>query len=120
MTVNEITKGCFIKIATMRYLVDKLVLIDNKYFLEAIFAISTRKNSKLHHIYLRQNPLYKYCIENRVHLMNDDEKEKFINIILKEYPYFDFKTFSNKDNKFSEKGCVEYLKNKGYLVYKQQ
>ncbi len=129
LKLEDIKTGIFIKRHTNIYLVkDFTEDIHNKYKgkyrIEYFFRISTKTlNPKLHiegfdttDIYELNNGLIKKPI--------DEEIQKLQTLIYEMCPRFDFNTLSYKESKrnideFSIENCIEFLKNKGYIVLKQ-
>jgi hypothetical protein len=120
--VNEIQRGDFVQKGSMLYLVDKLKDIGNDQFIiNAFFATCIRKNcqQKLHNNYVDKFSFNKHDTEKRVHRIKGKEKEKLITRIINEYPDFNIEALTINKNELSENECIEYLKDKGYLIYKQ-
>jgi len=122
MDRSELKQGSFVKYRSMHYLLDKIENINDKNFIIGFFAVSIKKNSKqkLHKNFKNPYHLSKYNIEDNIHLLDEKEKEDLISKIKYRYPDFDFETLSFKQTDTKEKECIDYLKNNGYLVFKQQ
>lgn len=120
--IIKIQENDIVKYYKMIYLVKNFKKIDNyKYQLNYHFKTNiTKKNAKLHKNQLDE--FDKYKIE-RIKHAEEKEREILISKIQKESPDFNLSTFEiyseNKNSELNESNCIEYLKNKGYLIYKQ-
>jgi hypothetical protein len=94
---------------------------DGKYILNYYFRTINNSNAKLH--YQDTYKLYGFHAE-KIRKASSDEIRHFISRIKKEKPDFDLHTIEDVSLdetgiNINEKECVDFLKSKGYLVYKQ-
>lgn len=124
MKIDDVKHRSFIKYRTMHYLVDKIIpgKENNSITIDALFAICIKKNCnpKLYSNYKRDTS--KFSFEKGSHFMTENEKDKLIKKIKEDHPDFDSKNLVPKQfNKIelTDSDCIEHLKEKGYLIYKQ-
>lgn len=117
----EIKRNDFIKYLKCTYLVKDFVKLDNGYYnLSYYFRVNRKSNSKLHF-----NGVYRisgYSAE-KIKKTSIEETYFLVSRIKAEHPNFDLSFLNSELNQnesiLNEKDCIEYLKGKGYLVFKQ-
>ena len=94
---------------------------DGKYILSYYFRTINESNAKLY-----SNGSYAFYgfHAEKIRRASRDETKHFISRIKKEKPDFDLQpvenAFLNEENlSFNEKECLNILKSKGYLIYRQ-
>jgi len=104
------------------YLVKDFFKDENgKYFLNYHFRAINKSDSKLH----SQNTYEFYGFHaEKIRKASKDEIRHFISRIKKEKPDFDLSyieniSFDETGANINEEECINFLKSKGYLVYKQ-
>lgn len=119
--IIEIKKYDFVKYLKNLYLVEDFHKLENgQYRLNYLFRSIRKSNAKLHTNGFYD--IYGYLAEN-IRKATDEEIEFLISRIKQEHPNFDISIVNvNKATNFSylnEDDCIDYLKSKGYLIYKQ-
>ena len=117
----EVNKNDFIKYLKCVYLVKNFTKLDNGYYrLSFYFRSIVKDNAKLHN-----NKYYDisgYQTE-KIKKASRKECEFLISQIKKAQPDFDVARFHQNaisdENDLHEQECVEYLKSRGYIIYKQ-
>lgn len=116
----NIRKNDFVKKADSIYLVKDFRKIGSKYILEYYFKTTKKPTGVLHgagsrELYENQTEYIKKPTRNEIEIIVSKVKNK--------HPNFDIensKEASNpRSNDIDEKNCIKYLKDRGYLVYKQ-
>lgn len=98
------------------YLVKNFEKIDSNFHLSCYFSLCIKnkgtltceKISKIFHLDIKY-----------LKPASDIDRENLISRIKLEYPNFDLSVITGDKSDLSESVCIAYLKNKGYLVYKQ-
>ena len=105
------------------YLVKDFFKDENgRYILNYYFRTINNSNAKLH----SQNTYELYGFHaKKIRKASKDEIRHFISKIKKEKPDFDLNFIEDVSldetvGNLNEKECIDFLKRKGYLVYKQQ
>ena len=112
----EINHNDFIKKGASIYLVKNFRKEDKRFILDYYFR-STIKDSGI----IKSNDTRDFYEHELPSIKHPSVKEIFIikNKIRKEFPTFHFETSSNNNfNILTEKNCIDFLKDKGYLVFK--
>lgn len=120
--IIEIKENDIVKYLKSTYLVKSFQKLENgKYQLNYHFRTIRKENAELHKN--KTDELYGFHAEK---IKRADEKERkfLISRIRAEYPDFDLSKLENDSQRtkseLNEANCIEFLKNKGYLIYKQQ
>jgi len=119
--IIEIKRTDFVKYLKCIYLVKDFQKLDNgRYRLSYYFRSIIKDNAKLH---MNDSDVISNYLTEKIKKPTLDELKYIISRIKAEYPDFDlsfFKSETIKDNSdLNEIDSIEYLKSKGYLVYKQ-
>jgi len=118
---TEIQRNDVVKYLKCLYLVKDLEKLENGNFrLNYYFRITRKDNAKLH--FNESYDISSYLLK-QVKRPSTEEAEFLISRIKVEHPNFDLSFIKQNKNKIksnlNENDCIEYLKSKGYLVYKQ-
>ncbi len=120
--IIELNEYDIVKYLKSTYLVKSFRQFDNgKYQLKYHFRTIRKENAKLHKN--KKDELYE-CDLEKIKKADEKEREFLILRILSENPDFDLskleKDTQKKKSELNEENCIEFLKDKGYLIYKQQ
>lgn len=119
--VIDIIPNDFVKYLKCIYLVKDFYRDENgQYILEYYFRSIVKKNAKLHAT--KTFKISNYLAE-KIKGATDEETRFLISRIKTESPNFDLSFVKNGLNESKQdlnvEDCIAFLKNKGYLVYKQ-
>lgn len=119
--MNEIYKYDIVKYLKCIYLVKDFHKLENgRYRLNYYFR--TSKNDKVD---LKMNDFYDFYSSDveKIKKPTLEERNFLISRIKVKYPNFDLSFIKNVESKnimdLNENDCIDFLKNKGYLIYKQ-
>jgi hypothetical protein len=117
----EIKKNDFVKYLKCIYLVKDFEKLDNgRYRLSYFFRSIIKDDAKLHFNEFYDISAY---LTEKIKKPSLEETKFLISRIKAEHPSFDLSFVKLDKNinekKLNENECIEYLKSKGYIVYKQ-
>lgn len=117
--LKTIKRNDFVKYLKCIYLVKDFQKLDNATFIISYYFRASRKAEAK----IRINDVFNISSYNlkKIKKATSDETDFLIEKIKLEHPNFDlsFYVATKKECFLNENECIEFLKNKGYLVYKQ-
>jgi hypothetical protein len=120
LKISDIKEGDFIKKEASIYLIKYFNKTDKRYKLDYYFR-STKKMSGVLHIN-GSREIYEHDL-TRIKTPTKEEIEILKNKIVKEYPDFTFNSSwlenYQKPDIQSEKECIDFLKARGFLIFKK-
>lgn len=118
--IEDIKEGVFIKKEASIYLVKDFKKEGKGYKLVYFFRSTAKPTGVLHFNDSRE--FYEHELQ-RIKVPTIEEVNVLKNKIFKEHPtfHFDISTVESNQNldSFTEKSCIEFLRERGYLVFKQ-
>lgn len=125
MKIQDIKKGAYLKYLATTFLVKDCILNEDKetYTIKYFFSLTNRGGIKKGKLYCDGTIREESC---KIKMCSSEDIERLKTKIQYEYPSFDFGTLSYKESntitnndELTEEKCIDFLKEKGYLIFKQ-